>query len=135
MRGSRMFCRSYKSRKFYPRYKWAIIGPPAKRHGRPMMLRIQTSIVKKPYIFCAFSGEGGSRPPVPPPLDPHILILAGSMRETCLRGSSFDHFRPCQIQTAQIDVQKSLAFNYNFQESEDQTSQMCRPVCAFVVRM
>ena len=64
-------------------YKWAIIGPPAKRDFNGVSLEgrwwpnieywlvsfvifqgIRTSIAQKPYIFEIFSG--GSGPPVPP---------------------------------------------------------------------
>ena len=68
-------------------YKWAIIGPPAKRHLNGVSLAcrwcpniecrlgscdfsgIRTCIARKPYIFCDFSGV---RTPLPP-LDPHMF--------------------------------------------------------------
>ena len=68
--------------------KWAIIGPPAKRHlNRVSVARwwwhiecwlrslvilqaIQTSFAKKPYIFVIFQG-GGTESPAPP-LDPSM---------------------------------------------------------------
>ena len=68
----------------------AIIGRAAERHlngvslagrwwpniesllGSCVILQgIRTSIVQKPYIFVIF--QGGSGPPVPPPLDPHMF--------------------------------------------------------------
>ena len=66
--------------------------------GGPMMLRIQTSIVKKPYTFVLFQRGG---PDHLSPLRPKIkrlswFWLTGPMREICLRGLSFgvsDHVR------------------------------------------
>ena len=45
---------------------------------------IRTSIAKKPYIFVIF--QGGSGPPVPPPLDPHLKL------EDLLRFLLFDGY-------------------------------------------
>ena len=95
MRGSREFCqRGSEFETFFladegidnpniTHYKWAIIGPPAKRHlngvslagrrslniecwlGRFVIFQgIRTSIAKKTYIFGIFQG-GGSGPPDP----------------------------------------------------------------------
>ena len=112
MRGSRKFCQSYKSRKFCHQYKWAIIGPPAKRHWNGVLLAgrrcwgSRPVLWRNPTFLCFFRGGGGSWPPVhPPPLDPHMrpkvkrsswFWLTGPWREICLRGSSFgvsDHVR------------------------------------------
>ena len=102
VRGSRKFCRRGSTLiTFFSwwgevgskyDYKWATIGPPAKRHFNGVSLtfrwwpniecglgsfvifqEIRTSIAKKPYIFCDFSG--GVWTPCHPPLDPRITCV------------------------------------------------------------
>ena len=76
-RGSRFFFSWWGDRGSKYHYKWAIIGPPAKRHLNGVSLAgrwwpkhwmhvifqwIRTSIAKKPYIFVIF--QGGLCPPL-----------------------------------------------------------------------
>ena len=69
-------------------YKWAIIGPPAKRHvnGRRwpniecwlssfvIFQGIRTSTTKKTFSFVIFQGGGGGPDPMPPSGSAHAFL-------------------------------------------------------------
>ena len=119
MRGSRKFCHRgpnlitfmyyfswWGDRGSKYRYKWTIIGPPAKRHLNGVSLAdrwlpnikcwlgsfviiqgIRTSIARKPYIFCDFSRETG--PHAPPPLWTRLCAGTDHALEKLLKGGPY----------------------------------------------
>ena len=79
-------------------YKWAIVGPPAKRQALPWSANdgptLNAGLVhvalwffkvsgpdlqRNPIFFCDFSGEMVQNPRPPPPLDPHVAFINQEM--------------------------------------------------------
>ena len=58
-------------------FRWSADDDPTLNAGlvAAIFQGVRTCIARKPYTFVIFQG-GGSEPPVPPPLDPHLVIAS-----------------------------------------------------------